>query len=598
MGWIDALLRPFRNNTPQASVTPESGESHWWRPGSAWGAQRTLAGESVTEDSLLTSATCHACTRALSETVAGLPGFIYKDSIKKRDLYAQSHAQELLTEQPNPEMDAFTFWELLVARVTNSGNFFAEIQRNTRDEPEALWPIHPSRVRPMRDTTDGSLFWEISADYTGTPAYSDPTWRQEHLRYLGPHNMLNIVGFGSRNGIIGPGALPFSEEVGVEFAIRRYGADFFRSDATPSGMVTHPKFIDNPAKRQEFRNDINQIHTNQRHKTGVMWDGATYERIGVDPQQAQALESRKFSSDQLCKFYGVAPPIVGDYRDSKFATADAVIRAFVMITLRNLVIRCEKAINRQVLNVRNESGKMERAFSKNLIYQIAIDGLLRGDPKAQAETHRMYRETGILSTNEIRDEIGQNPVEGPEGDYRIVAGGMARLDKIDEQGSRGKNAPEQQSASLPSFDRERLAADIANSGVIETPTTVRGHDPKADDPIDTYETGMAAINDAKVVNAAVKVAESAVARIDTITATQIERWREQDPSVVAAKMPEFFVKQGARLLDALSPLADLGMPAAAETISTAYVSGYSSLDNYQIFDAALRPKVDIHAHIS
>lgn len=573
MHFLSALKQPFSKLfAASGNDILSEGETVWWKQAFPFYGAETQAGERVTLESLMTSATCFACTQALSETVAGLPGLIYRDGVNRKDHDPEHPAQELLTVQPNPEMDAFTFWDLMITRLTNSGNFYAEIQRNSRDEPVALWPLHPTRVRPVRDDRDGSLFWEITHDYDGTAEYQDPTWRRNHVTHLSSHHMLNVVGFGSRNGITSPGMLPAAEEVGVEFATRRYGADFFRSGASMSGVIEHPGFIDNPTQRNIFREDINAIHSKSRHKIGVIWQGAKYEQISVAPDQAQFLESRKFSSDQLCKFYGVAPAIIGDYEHSKFATADAMIRAFVMIRIRNLVVRCEKAINRQVLNVQGSNGKLERAFTKNLIYRIAIDGLLRGDPKQQAETHKVYRDAGILQTNEIREEIGYNPLPGPEGKYLIVQGGMARLDKIDEQGTRQSNAAkpaeDNTSASLPTFDRERLARMIEQSGLVETPTTVRGYDPKS-----------------AVREAAVRVAESAVERIDKITATQIERWKERDPKEVAEKMPEFFAKQSARLRDALAPLADLEAGPAVETITSAYAEVCEKLDNYSVFDS-------------
>jgi HK97 family phage portal protein len=583
LNFLQRILGYTRNLTADLL---SSGEQFWWRPTNISFASetQTVAGEAVSADSLMTSATCFACTKALAETIAGLPSFTYRTSTARKEVDTISPAYELLAEQPNPEMDAFTFWEMAVTRLTNNGNFFAEIERDGRDRPVALWPIHPSRVKPMRDSSDGSLYWEISSDYTGSPEYSDPTWRRNNLRAIGPHNMLNVVGFGSRNGVMAPGMLPGSEEVAMDFAIRRYGGSFFKDGAVPLGVVEHPKFIDDPTKRKLFRDDMNAVHSSKRHQIAVLWEGAKYNQIGIAPEQAQFLETRKFTSEQLCKYYGVPPAIIGDYEHSKFATADAMIRAFVMITLRNLAVRVEKAINRQVLNVRTPQGTLERAFSKNMIYQIAIDGLLRGDPKTQADSWRVYREMGIAKTNEIREDIGLNPVPGEEGEYLIVNGGVARLDKIDEQGTRPGNAAKtEQTASLPEFNREKLAEAIAASGVIESSVVVHGFDPKE-----------------AITSAMKKLAESAVQRINKITDTQIERWREQDPAVVAEKLPEFFAKQESRLAEALAPLTDLAESLGSYhgqnlplTISAAYREAYAGLDNYAIFDRAKHPTLDI-----
>lgn len=579
------------NLSADSSSILQEGDAHWWGPGSMWSAS-TSAGETVTSQNLMASATCFACTKALSETTAGLPGFIYRGMVNdKKEIDNSQPAWELLVDQPNAEMDSFTFWEIAVTRIINAGNFFAEIQRDGSDRPVALWPIHPSRVRPVRDTDDGSLFWEIHNDFTGAADYADPSWRRQNLKFLSPHNMLNIVGFGSHSGIMSPGVLPGVEEIGVDFATRRYGANFFSSGATPVGIVEHPGMIQKEEHRNMFRADLNRIHNNKNnaHGIGVLWQGAKYNQISVSPEQAQFLETRRYSADQICKLYGVPPAIVGDYKDSKFSTADAMIRAFVMLTLRNLVERIERAVYRQVLNVRAPNGRLQRAFAKPVIYKLALDGLLRGDPKSQAETLQIYRNIGVYSANQVLEELDQNSIEGPEGDFRIIPGGFSRLDKIDNQGTRldqaGRNdkaeAPEQESddASLPNFSRERLANQIIESGLADSSTSVSvtGYSPSD------------ALKDTVVM-----LANDAVDRIHGITLTQVERWKSQDPADVAKKLSGFWDKQHARLLEAMAPCDKVAEKIKQGTvlstvIANAYVSSYSKLDNYSVFGILQSP---------
>lgn len=597
MGLISKIRSFLGASTPTADVVSD-GESRWWS-GNSWSATGA-AGEDVDQDSMMRSATVFACSKVLSETIAGLPGCTYLSGVgsKSRTRGSNDQPLELLNDQPNPEMDSYTFWEMLVTRMVNRGNFFAEIERNNRDEPIALWPIHNSRVQPMRDS-DGSLYYRISTNYAGSPRYDDPSWRDANTFELSPHNMLNMVGFGSSNGVMAPGMLPGAEEISMDFASRRYGGGFFNGGATPSGMVQHPGFIDDPNKRKIFRDDLNLVHNNKTggSKIGVLWQGATYSQVSVSPEQAQFLETRKFTADQICKFYGVPPAIIGDYEHSKFATADAMIRSFVMLTLRNLAVRIEKGVNRQILKVRNDRGRLERAFTKPLIYEIALDGLLRGDPASQATVIKTLRDTGALSTNEVREEFDWNPIDGPEGEYRIVPGGYSRLDKIDEQGTRGANKAQEKATEALDAARERLAEGLRS--VIATlpaqSVSVQGHTPEPE----VVETTKA-IPSEVLTETAVSVAEAEIARIHKITTTQIERWREQDPAEVAQKLEGFFVKQKERLADALRS-CDLIQntvnptgPKVSTALSGAYFQQFETMDNYSIFDSTqTAPRLNI-----
>ena len=157
LSWVGAA--------PRADILTE-GEPYWYPIGTGQFVD-TDSGELVSTSNLKTAATCFACTKALSESIAGLPGMIYKLQGGKRIEAVDSEAYTLFTVAPNAEMDAFTFWDLCVDRLVNTGNFFAEIQRGPNDEPIALWPIHPSRVQPMRD--NGDIIWEITHDHDGTP---------------------------------------------------------------------------------------------------------------------------------------------------------------------------------------------------------------------------------------------------------------------------------------------------------------------------------------------------------------------------------------------------------------------------------------------
>lgn len=566
----------------------DSGDALWFGRSSSWSAD-TIAGETVTDTSILTSTTCYACSKVLGEVVASLPGSIMRQLKRKKREEMESHpALTLLCEMPNPEMNAYTFLEMAVHRTINTGNFYCEIQRDGRDRPIGLWPIHPTRVRPVR-WPDGSLYWKVHGDYHGSAEYSDPTHRDgETLVHIPNRDMLNIVGPGSQNGIIGPGIAPGVNEIGIDLAVRRYGAEFFKSGGAPLGFMSHPAYIADPGKREQFRRDINAIKDNGRHQIGVAWDGAQYVSVGISPEQAQMLETRRYTSHALCSMYGVPPPIIGDLRDSKYANAGEAIRFFVMMTVRSLVERIERSINTQVMKVR-VPGKLISTFDDKTIFRITLDSLLRGDPKAQAETWKTYREIGAVSANDVLRDLDMNEIDGPEGDYRIVPGGYTRLDNIDNQGDRLSNTTNNSGTAsnadnAAAYNREYLIAGLEEAA----------HEPKATVQGATLQSveGNTGIDPNAIIRESIAtIAEAAIARVNEITATQVGRWREQDPQVVATKLPEFFAKQCTRLQEALQPcdaMAEkIGEPSVSETIVFEYKAIVSALDETTVFDESL-----------
>jgi hypothetical protein len=244
-----------------------------------------------------------------------------------------------------------------------------------------------------------------------------------------------------------------------------------------------------------------------------------------------------------------------------------MIRVFVMTTLRNLVVRLEKSILAQVLNTR-EQGRMVRSFSKPLVYKFALDGLLRGDPKTQAEMFKNLHTMGITSVDEVRQEFGFNPKEGEGGDYHLVNGGMARLEKIDEQGSRAANTRTEEPAA---YNKDLLIDALSRLYHAEAaPAQVQGAT-MAHEPL-LQET-------------AIELAQDALDRIHKITQTQISRWREQDPSAVDGKLAEFWAKQRVRLGEALVPAEKvLGKISEGSFLGLEdkYIAYYSSMDSHQV----------------
>jgi len=149
-----------------------AGESYWWN-GSSYltgifgGGGTPAAGIAFTDEQAMAVTAVYACSRAIAENLASLPGLVYEQQAKQRNLDRGSIPWQLLHDEPNPEMDSMTFWELVTMRLENRGNSFNEIERDKNDNPIALWPIHNSRVEPYRNREDGRIEWRISTDLMG-----------------------------------------------------------------------------------------------------------------------------------------------------------------------------------------------------------------------------------------------------------------------------------------------------------------------------------------------------------------------------------------------------------------------------------------------
>lgn len=457
----------------QSSSVLKNGERYWWG-GYLTGVygDKPAAGLTINHHTAMTLPTVFACSRARAETLASLPPFIFLElQSNTRRRSDDNELWQLLHDSPNEDMDSMTFYELLNLRQVNRGNAWCEIERDSRDRPIALWPIHNSRVTPWR-ASDGSLEWHVA-----TNSY-DPRYEQYRQYVIPDRDMLNVVGFnGDGDGYIGCGVIEVGvEEMSAAMAQGQYNASWFAKGARPSAVVEYPTYIDDDDERAEFRRQINTLHSGREHwhEIPVMWHGAQWKQIQFSPEQSQLVQSRQYSAKTICQFYNVPPAIVQIFDDYKFSTVDAMIQQFVMTCLRADAVRIERAIRRKVTHTRDAQGKLRAVFDSPYVFEFILEALLRGDAKKQAETLEIERRNGITSADEWRALNNREPLANKQGEIYLVPGGFENLATLGKTYPNGKGSSSsgrkqddpqedgQSNQQQPAFDKQRVYQALEN----------------------------------------------------------------------------------------------------------------------------------------
>ena len=79
------------------------------------------------------------------------------------------------------------------------------------------------------------------------------------------------------------------------------------------------------------------------YRVAVLEEGMKFQSIGIPPEQAQFLETRKFQIDEICRIFRVPPHMVGSLDKSSFSNIEQQSLSFVDDTLRPWVINWEQA---------------------------------------------------------------------------------------------------------------------------------------------------------------------------------------------------------------------------------------------------------------
>ena len=382
------------------------------------------SGKTVTERSAMQMTAVYSCVRILSEAVAGLPLHFYRYTEDGGKEKAIDHPlYSLLHDEPNPEMTSFVFRETLMTHLLLWGNAYAQIIRNGKNEIIALYPLMPNKMDVSRDKS-GQLY------YTYVTQPEEAHTMKGTVVYLNPSEVLHIPGLGF-DGLVGYSPIAMAKNaIGMAIACEEYGAKFFANGAAPGGVLEHPGTIKDPQRvRESWQSTFGG--SGNSNKIAVLEEGMKYTPIGISPEQAQFLETRKFQINEIARIFRVPPHMVGDLEKSSFSNIEQQSLEFVKYTLDPWIVRWEQSIRRALLTPEEK---------KKYFVKFNLEGLLRGDYQSRMNGYAIGRQNGWMSANDIRELENQDRIPAEEGgDLYLVNGNMLPIKTIIERNDKSEN---------------------------------------------------------------------------------------------------------------------------------------------------------------
>ena len=424
MGLFDGL---FRSRDKPENRTAGSGYSFFFGG--------STSGKLVTERSSMQMTAVYSCVRILAEAIAGLPLHLYQyteDGGKEKAL--EHPIYQLLHDEPNPEMSSFVFRETLMTHLLLWGNAYAQVIRNGKGEVIALYPLMPNKMTVDRDG-NGKLFYRYNKTSEEAPAMPNSTV------ILQPRDVLHIPGLGF-DGLVGYSPIAMAKNaIGMAIACEEDGAKFCANGAAPGGVLEHPGTIKDPQRvRESWQSTFGG--SGNANKIAVLEEGMKYTPIGISPEQAQFLETRKFQINEIARIFRVPPHLVGDLEKSSFSNIEQQSLEFVKYTLDPWVVRWEQSIMRTLLTPEEK---------KRYFVKFNVEGLLRGDYASRMSGYATARQNGWMSANDIRELENMDRIPAEDGgDLYLINGNMLPLQnagafaKIPNTDEKEENANEEQ----------------------------------------------------------------------------------------------------------------------------------------------------------
>lgn len=380
---LDLGIRNFIKKVKERSLSTGDPKA-WWN---LFGGIRTASGARVDQDSSLKFTAVLSAVSLRSDLIASSPLdiFINEGEHRRRDFEDQLYP--ILNFQPNPYMDAYTFWELNNTYLDLWGNAYNYITGSALNGVIALTPIHPANVEIRTET--GKVIYRISN--TGDRVLD------------GDHTAKKILHFKdiTLDGIQGMSRILLAKEaIGLGLAAEKFGSEFFGNGSQARGVLEHPKQMGDVAyQRLKQSWDAKDNLT-----TPLLEEGTTYKQITIPPEAAQFIASREFQIQDVARVFRVPNHLINDLSKATFSNIEHQDISFVKYTLRPLAKRYESEMQIKLLG--DDLGKKSIRFN--------LDAILRGDTKTRADYLTKMVAAKIFNRNEARAIENKNPVEGGE----------------------------------------------------------------------------------------------------------------------------------------------------------------------------------------
>jgi HK97 family phage portal protein len=362
---------------------------------SIWGAGdsfafTTEAGTNIDQIQAMKINAFYACVLLISDTISTLPvdSFIRRDGDR-----VPFRPQPSWIQRPDVDLLRSEHYQQVLISMLLDGNAFVRVFRDARGDVANLVVIDPYRVRVTRNKLTRDIEYIID-EYQEEPVSKRDMIQITEMRKAGELRGMSRV-------------TELKDNLGLSSALQSFASRFFGQGATTQGIIETPMGL-NSDQAKQLIDGFDQRHKGYRkaHKTGLLTGGAKFVKTGINPDEAQMLDSRKLAIEEVARIFRVPPHMIGITTPGamSYASVEQNNINFVTHTLRPYVAKIEDAYS---------SLLPDSAFMK-----FNVDGLLRGDFATRMNGYSIGAQAGFLSVNDIRRLEDLRPAQG--GDvYRV-----------------------------------------------------------------------------------------------------------------------------------------------------------------------------------
>ncbi len=342
-----------------------------WGSGLDFDGASTTAGVRVTQDNALTISAVYACVRLYVDSISTLPADTFVRVDGDRRVY---RPRPIWVDEPEPGIARSDFYAQGLLSLLIDGNWFTRVIRNGQGDVVGLYVLNPARTEVRRNNLG-----QIEYFYNNEITYSsDEVIHLTEMRKPGELRGISRVD-------------QVKETLGVAKALEQFAAAFFGRGTTLSGVIETPYEVTEEQAKQIINGwEAHHSGIRKSHRTGLLSAGAKWTKTAVDPEEAQMLQSRQFSVEEVARCFHIPLHMLS------VSTPGAMSYASVE----------QNAIQWVRFSVVPLVSKIEQAFSRllpgDVFLRLNLDSLLRGDTTTRFSAYTQALTAGFMSLNEVR----------------------------------------------------------------------------------------------------------------------------------------------------------------------------------------------------
>lgn len=307
-----------------------------------------------------------------------------------------NHPLAQVLAAPLPRLTQYRFVERLVADVALYDVAYGI--KLKLDGRLRILPVPPTLIYPYGGN------W-IAPEYFETPGG----------RQFGPDEVLHIHGYSPGDLVSGSSPIESLRELLLESSeAGKHRAAMWKGGARMTGVLTRPTEAPDwgPTERRRFR-EMWRAFTDGGGAEGgtpILEDGMEYKPVGFNPEQAQYIEARKLTREEVSAAYFIPPPLIGILDHATYSNIKEQHAHLYQDTLGPWLVMLEQEFGAQILPDLDDN--------EGVYCEFNIAAKMRGSFEEQAAAASTATGGPWMTRNEIRARNNLPRVEG--GDDLIV----------------------------------------------------------------------------------------------------------------------------------------------------------------------------------